>query len=136
MKFFLLAFFSLSLVNVAFAGEEKVSCYRPVAPYDQKFSSIKVLSINNQVSKVKIALANSNATIEDQNPVASDRRLAPVCHGTLSGRYLCTPWTTVTEFRNFEKGLVTSLYFSSLTYGVMSLQSEAQDIKLKEVSCF
>lgn len=136
MKFFLLAFFSLSVFNLALAAEEKVSCYKPQWPVSLKYSVVKVLSNNNQVTKVKILLANSDQTIEDQNPVASDRRLAPICHGTLSGRYLCTPWTTVTEYTKFENNLVTSLYFQSENTGKIEIAGESGEITLKSTSCF
>jgi hypothetical protein len=136
MKFFLMAFFSLSLLPLAQARDEKITCYKPVSPFDQRYSSIKVLSDADKIQKVKITHVYQNETVEDQNPEMTSRRLAPRCHGTLSGRYLCTPWTTVTEFVNFEKNIITSLYFESQNHGVIKLKDEATEITIKEISCF
>lgn len=136
MKFFLLAFFSFTLLPIAHAANEKISCYKPVSPYDQRYSSVKVLSVADKIQKVKITYVHGNTSIEDQNPEMTSRRLEPRCHGTLSGRYLCTPWMTVTEFVNFKNNVVTSLYFESQNHGVINFKDESKDISIKEVSCF
>ena len=135
MKFLMMMIFSLTFLNLASASED-VTCYRPVHPYSQKYSSVKILSIDGKVQKVKVTHAHANQTLEDQNPEMSSRRLAPICHGTLSGRYLCTPWSTVSEFKNFEKNIITSVYFESQNTGVIQLQNESQEFKMKQVSCF
>lgn len=135
MKFFLMALFSLSLFSQAHAAEN-ITCFKPVAPFDQRYSSIKVLSNADKIQKVKITYVQANESVEDQNPEMTTRRLAPRCHGTLSGRYLCTPWMTVNEFVNFEKSIVTSIYLESATHGVIKLKDEAQEITIKEISCF
>jgi hypothetical protein len=127
--------FSLTFLNVARAAED-VSCFRPVHPYNQKYSTVKILSFEGKVQKVKVTLADSNQILEDQNPEMSSRRLAPICHGTLSGRYLCTPWSTASEFKNFEKNVIISVYFESQNTGVIQLQNESQEFKMKQISCF
>lgn len=133
MKNFLITVFAI-LVSASSFAAEKMSCYKLSSPYDQKYSRVSVLWNGDVVEKVKVSLVNGTS-IEDQQPEVSSIVIQPVCHGTLSGRYLCTTVKTVPLYKNFKNNLVKSIYFDFVTTGAIRLSEEAEAIKLKDVSC-
>ena len=115
----------------------EIACYKFPSSHNQNYDLLKVLSEGGQLVKVKLQLTNSEEVIVDQKPDVSEYYLEPICHGTLSGRWLCTPRKNVPLYLNFEKGIVESLHFRDpLHVGVIRFVGDEENIEVREVSCF
>ena len=114
-----------------------LACYKLPSTHNQNYDLLKVLSNSGKIVKVKLKIANSDEVLIDENPEVSENFLEPICHGTLSGRWLCTPRKYVPLYLKFKNGIVESFYIRDpLHVGVLRLVGKDENIEVKEVSCF
>jgi len=129
MKFLLLV---LMLVSSAYASDESVECYQVSGT---EAPVLKILNVSGKLTKVKITHADGSETI-DENPEIVPYYIEPICHGTLSGRYLCTPAQNVSLYQNFKNHTIESLYFDYSARGKIQFPGEREARMIQKISCF